>query len=66
MAAPDVLLKPQHQVPFVEVSAPDSLRLISSQKLLVAQSVGVPRLEPRPLDPTSPRGLAGSAALDRP
>ena len=31
-----------------------------------AQSVGVPRLEPRPLDPVSLRELAGSAALDRP
>ena len=66
VAAPVVLSKPQHQVPFVEVSAPNSLRLISSQGLLIAQSVGAPRLEPRPLDPASPRGLAGSAALDRP
>ena len=31
-----------------------------------AQSVGALRLEPRPLDPASPRGLAGSAALGKP
>ena len=31
-----------------------------------AQSVGAPRLEPRPLDPASPRGLASSAVIDRP
>ena len=31
-----------------------------------AQSVGAPRLEPRPLDPASPCGLAGSAALGMP
>ena len=30
-----------------------------------AQSVGAPCLEPRPLDPVSPRGLAGFAALGR-
>ena len=39
MAAPVVLSKPQHQVPFVEVSAPDPLRLIPSQGLLVARRV---------------------------
>ena len=66
MAAPVVLSKTQHQVLFVEVSAPDSLRLLSSQRLLVALSVGAPRLEPRPLDPASPRGLAGFAALGMP
>ena len=31
-----------------------------------AQSVGAPRLEPRPLDPASPRGLADFAALGKP
>ena len=39
MAALVVLSKPQHQVPFVEVSAPDPLRLIPSQGLLVARRV---------------------------
>ena len=29
-------------------------------------SVGAPNLEPRLLGPASPRGLAGSAVLDRP
>ena len=31
-----------------------------------AQSAGVPHLEPHPLDPASPRGLTGSAALGMP
>ena len=31
-----------------------------------AQSAGAPHLELHPLDPVSPRELAGSAALDRP
>ena len=39
MAAPIVLSKPQHQVPFVEVSAPDPLHLVPSQGLLVARRV---------------------------
>ena len=39
MAAPVVLSEPQHQVPFVEVSAPDPLCLIPSQRLLVARRV---------------------------
>ena len=39
MAASVVLSKPQHQVPFVDVSAPDPLRLIPSQGLLVARRV---------------------------
>ena len=30
------------------------------------QSVGAPHLEPRQLDPASPRGLAGFAALSMP
>ena len=67
MAAPIVLSKPQHQVALVEVSASNSLHLVSSQGLLITlQSVGGPRLEPRPLDPASPHGLADSAALDMP
>ena len=39
MAAHVVLSKPLHQVPFVEISAPDPLRLIPSQGLLVARRV---------------------------
>ena len=45
-----------------EFSAPDIFARIADN----ARSVGAPRLEPRPLDPASPRGLASSAALDRP
>src|SRR6185312_17333232 len=39
VAAPVVLSKPQHQVPFVEVSAPGPLRLVPSQGLLVVRRV---------------------------
>ena len=66
MAAPVVLSKPQHQVPFVEVSAPDSVLDIFAKTAGSAQSLGAPRLEPRPLGPASLRELAGFIALDMP
>ena len=44
------------------LSAPDTFVKTAGS----AWSVGAPRLEPRPLGPASPRGLAGSTALDRP
>ena len=66
MAALVVLSKSQHEVPFVEVSAPDSVLDIFAKTAGSAQSVGALRLEPRPLDPASPRGLAGSSALGMP
>ena len=66
MAALVVLSKSQHEVPFVEVSTPDSVLDIFAKTAGSAQSVGALRLEPRPLDQARTRGLAGSAALDRP
>ena len=44
------------------LSAPDTFVETAGS----AQSVGAPRLEPRPLDPASPHGLADSAALGMP
>ena len=46
----------------VGLSAPDTFVKTDGS----TRSVGAPRLEPRPLDPASPRGLAGSAALSTP
>ena len=45
-----------------ELSALDTFAGIADN----VQSVRMPRLKPRPPDPASPRGLAGSAALDMP
>ena len=44
------------------LSAPDTFVKTAGS----AQNVGALRLEPRPLDPASSRGLASSAALDMP
>ena len=44
------------------LSAPDTFVEIAGS----AQSGGAPRLEPRPLGPSSPRELAGSTALGMP
>ena len=65
MAPSVILLKSQHEVSLVEVSTLNSLPGIVTETAGSVPSVEAPRLESRPPDPASPRGLAGFGALGR-